>query len=97
MPMFDPDIFDPAIFDTAPIEPGGPTPLLIPDPVGSTWTRWAETLINNNGRLQNQLTSLIPWQRFGIQLSLLEPAVPRPEFFSDWFPWAVALKRALNG
>lgn len=70
--------------------------LIIPNPQNSTWERWLETLILNNGSLHNQIGNTLPWQQFAVRLTLIEPATPRPEFFKSWDRWATALRRALN-
>jgi len=72
--------------------------MIIPNPDGISWSRWAETLILNNGEIQNQLYVMpeMRWKEFAIRLSLIEAAAPRPEFFRDWRAWATALRRALN-
>ncbi len=70
--------------------------MIIPDPEGSAWPRWASTLVGYNPELSTQVSWTLPWQEFGNRLTLVVPQTPRSSFFEDWQTWARALKQSVG-
>lgn len=66
----------------------------IPNPYGSTWQDWVDTLVGFNDSLRSNLSPDEPWQEFAGRLSEYEAGAPGPEPFKDWREWASALKQA---
>lgn len=67
--------------------------MTIPDPEGSSWELWAQTLVGNNYELSTQVSAALEWGEFADRMTLIVPETPRGEFFDDWQSWARALKQ----
>lgn len=70
---------------------------IIPDPTTLSWGRFAETLINFNPTITQQVTPDSLWEEFANRLALQIPQIPRPDLYDTWQAWAVGLKQALQG
>lgn len=66
----------------------------IPNPYGTPWQMWVDTLIGFNPNLRPNVSPDEPWRVVAQRLTEYEPAAPRPDVFADWREWAAALKLA---
>jgi hypothetical protein len=68
--------------------------IAIPD--GMSWEDWRDTFVGANPSVGSRLDRDATWANFATDLSQVIAQTPRPEGFSLWEPWAMALKDALN-
>lgn len=66
----------------------------IPNPYGTTWQDFVDTLIGFNLSLRPNISPDQSWQEVADRLSQYEQAAPRALGFKDWQEWAAALKQA---
>lgn len=66
----------------------------IPNPYGTPWRMWIDTLVGFNPSLRPNLSPNETWQETARRLAEFETAAPHPDAFASWQEWAAALKQA---
>jgi hypothetical protein len=70
--------------------------VIIPDPQGLDWDRWAATVVGFNPELASHVHPNMGWESFAMYFADDVSSAPLPAGFETWQDWARALKLAVQ-